>query len=319
MTQPGDTLLTTTEYQATILDPSLGEGNQVQCANCGAWRPSNRLYCPVCGARNIVNPDSFLSEADVVNRAREDALKATVREPAKDRMKWYVLGGSGAILLLSAFWFVLQTRAPQSELARAESAASNQASAQPLASAAASAAMTSSVVPAAKASAADAPGIAASEATAVVSAAALSPVPPASAATANSVDLTVATVTAGAPAAAPPVSAPSSAVPTNLNAAGFDSSTGVVRRDAIKRETTAKKSATPASVAASPSEPVKVAAGATPQLKAETPYERLQRAVAACGKEGTFLARNACEFEARTRYCPPLEGKVRECPFLMGQ
>jgi hypothetical protein len=65
--------------------------------------------------------------------------------------------------------------------------------------------------------------------------------------------------------------------------------------------------------AVEPDKPAAVPAAQQPA--AESPYERLQNAVAACTKQSGFLARNACEFEARKRYCPPLEGKVRECPF----
>lgn len=269
MTQADDTLLTTTEYQPTVLDPNLGEAAQVQCANCGGWRPNSRIYCPICGARNVVAQSQFLTEEEVISRrSREDEARASVREPAKDLQRKLILGGLLlALVMLGAFWWLLASRQPV-QIQREEP--------PPL------------------------PAV-------------TLPTVPAPAATPDA----VASSPAFAGEAAPAASAPQAEVA--VAPMPVDTATAAMANRAAAARKPAKPLVVPP-VAPAP-EPVAVApppkAEALPVAAAagDAPLEKLQAALAVCKSKGGFFERNACEFDARKRYCKPLEGKVRECPF----
>ncbi len=262
-----------TEYQATVVDPNMGENTQVQCANCGSWRPNSRLYCPVCGARNVVATTEFLSEEEMLAKAGMSAneLKATIREPGKEKKRRQIFIVFGvALLLIGGLWWANQSREDAARAKQAEQLAQTTAAeqkARALAAeqtkAAASAAAASAALAAASAplDAASAAVILTDEQATKLGLASAAPAPKRKA----------------EPAPAPIISAPVVIVP-----------------------------ATPAPEPPKP-EPVVV-------VKEETPAERLNNAFKACKAKGGFFERNACEFEARKRFCPPLEGKVRECP-----
>jgi uncharacterized Zn finger protein (UPF0148 family) len=267
---------TTTEYQATVVDPNIGENTQVQCANCGSWRPNSRLYCPVCGARNVVATSEFLSEEDVLAKAGMSAseLKASIREPAKEKKRrqlYMVL--AFALLLIGGLWWANQSREADTRAKLAEQQAQAAVLAQQKAQA-----------------------LAAEKAKEAASAAA------------------VAAATAALAAASAPLEAASAPILTDEQATKLGLATAAPKR----KPEPAPIVVAPAPVIVAQPEPAPEPPKPKPEpvavAKEETPVERLNNAVVACKSKGGFFERNACEFEARKRFCPPLEGKVRECP-----
>lgn len=274
----------TTEYQETILDPNLGEASQVQCAKCGSWRANSRLYCPSCGERNVLSQSTFLTEEQLIAQAKEaEELKASIREPAKDkqRTRQYMLLALFALTLVGGFIWAYMAREEAQEtkernlIAAAQKAEQEKQKALELAAEKERAATV----------AAEAALRAASEAAAAVAAQAA-----ASAAAAILNDEQATKLGLNTPLPKRKLSAASAPV--------LEQAAAIVAPVVI--------ASAPAPEPPKPEPP--------PAPKVETPQEKLASALTACRNKGGFFERNACEFNARKTLCPSLEGKVRDCP-----
>ncbi len=270
---------TTTEYQATVLDPNLGEATQVQCANCGSWRANSRLYCPVCGGRNVQSQSVFLSEEQMLAKSNKlaEELKASVREPEKDsalqrRRNWLIAGF--VVLFAAGLWWAHQERQAVQEAKQEAQAVAAQAAADKE----------------------KALALAAEQARAAASAA-------------QAAEAAIAAASAAVAAASTPV------MLSDEQATKLGLSTPAPKRkpEPPPIVVSAPVVAPPVIVASEP-EPPKPEPVPVVVPKVETPQERLTNALAACKARGGFFEKNACEFEARKRLCPPLEGKTRDCP-----
>lgn len=91
------------------------------CTNCGKELTGTETFCPCCGARQTLPPDSQHQAADTHTAAPDARTKKAKRSPkpqpadgkhapAKHGMRWIVLGLAAAVLLVFALDAVLANR-----------------------------------------------------------------------------------------------------------------------------------------------------------------------------------------------------------------